>query len=395
MEAVGRLTGGIAHDFNNLLTAVVGSLELLQRRLVPDERSQRLVRAALQASMRGAKLTAQLLAFSRTQKLDLRAVDIHAALAGMDELLARTAGPMIRLRLEPAPEPGFAIADPNQLELAILNLAINARDAMPDGGRLTITTGTHIITEAEPGSDGAAPGRYVGISVSDTGTGMTPEIRTRAMEPFFTTKGVGRGTGLGLAQVYGIARQSGGDVRIESTQGEGTTVTILLPATGMRPVASSAATHDALRDQPAEARPGARILVVDDDDDVRAAFVTALEELGYTPLEASGGEPALQMIGCEPAIDAAIVDFAMPGMNGAVLAEEIRRQRPDLPIIIASGYADTAALDRLPNAPILRKPVRILDLADALQRTIRPPDPPYQPAADQASANMSASSASV
>ncbi len=401
MEAVGRLTGGIAHDFNNLLTAVVGSLELLQRRLEPDERSQRLIRAALQAAMRGAKLTAQLLAFSRTQKLDLRAVDIHAALAGMDELLARTTGPMVELRVQPAPEPRSAIADPNQLELAILNLAINARDAMPSGGRLTITSGSLTITEAgaRAQADSPAPGRYAVISVTDTGTGMTPEIRARALEPFFTTKAVGRGTGLGLAQVYGIARQSGGDVRIASTPGQGTTVSILLPAASGKTAEAEPAPADALRPAHDGIEAGMRILVVDDDEDVRATFVTALEELGYRPLGASGGDDALRILRDNPAVKAAVVDFAMPGMDGASLAAEIRRRRPGLPLLIASGYADTAALDRVPDTLILRKPVRMADLADALARIMRPaarPAPGVAPGiTGQASAGISAGRASV
>ena len=297
----------------------------------------------------------------------------------MDELLARTAGPMIGLRLEPAPEPRFAIADPNQLELAILNLAINARDAMPDGGRLTITTGPHIVTEIEADSqtDGPAPGRYLVISVSDTGTGMSAEVRARAMEPFFTTKEVGRGTGLGLAQVYGIARQSGGDVRIDSTPGEGTTVSILLPAASARTAAADTARSDACRDQPAEprpggARPGGRRRRRCSRDLHHRARGTRLRAARMRATARSQS----RSIGRDPTIDAAILDFAMPGMNGAVLAEEIRRKRPGLPILIASGYADTAALDRVPDAPILRKPVRMAELAEALQRTMLPSKQP-------------------
>ena len=224
---------------------------------------------------------------------------------------------------------------------------------------------------------------------------MSPEIRARAMEPFFTTKEVGRGTGLGLAQVYGIARQSGGDVRIESTPGQGTTVSILLPAAGARPAGEEIAASDSPGELVTGVVPEARVLVVDDDDDVRATFVTALEEPGYAPLEASSGEAALQIIRTDPTIAAAIFDFAMPGMNGAVLAERTRRDRPGLPILIASGYADTEALDRVPDAPILRKPIRIAELADALRRAMRPCRQRASAPADQASAGMSSSRASV
>jgi signal transduction histidine kinase len=370
MEAVGRLTGGIAHDFNNLLTAVVGNLELLQLRVADDERGLRLAGAAFQAAMRGARLTSQLLAFSRTQKLSLEATDINAILRGMDELLARTVGPLIELRLLPEPAIRPALADANQLELALLNLAINARDAMPEGGRLTIATGRQVIALGE-GGDGELdlrPGCYAVVSVADTGTGMPPEVLARAIEPFFTTKGIGQGTGLGLSQVYGIARQSGGDLRIESSPGRGTTVRILLPEARRAAQPESGMTAD-----PASV-PGAgqdqlhTVLVIDDDEDVRRIFVEGLEAFGYRVHEAANGPIALDMLEQGLNVDVAVVDFAMPTMNGAALAQAAWRLRPGLAIVFASGYADTATFGTLPGTIILRKPVQIGELADAIRR---------------------------
>ena len=372
MEAVGRLTGGIAHDFNNLLTAVVGNLELLQLRMASDERALQLAGAAFQAAMRGTKLTAQLLAFSRTQKLALGVIDVNAALRGTDELLARTVGPLIELRLLLNPAARPAVADANQLELAILNLAINARDAMPEGGRLTIATGRQVNTpdQSGDGGDELGPGRYVVISVADTGSGMPPEVLARAMEPFFTTKGIGQGTGLGLSQVYGIARQSGGDVRIESSAGRGTTVRILLREAGRaaRPDGNTAIDPSSLSQL--DQGPLGSVLV-DDDEDVRGIFVAGLEVYGYRVYEAADGPAALHMLEQGMTMDVAVVDFAMPRMNGAALARAARRLQPGLPIVFASGYADTAAFEAVPDATILRKPIQIAELADAVRRTLR------------------------
>jgi signal transduction histidine kinase len=373
MEAVGRLTGGIAHDFNNLLTAIVGNLELLQLRVASDERALRLAGAAFQAAMRGAKLTTQLLAFSRTQKLALGVIDVNAVLRGTDELLARTVGPLIELRLllDPAARP--AIADVNQLELAILNLAINARDAMPEGGRLTIGTGRQVITpdQSGDGGDELGPGRYVVISVADTGTGMPPDMLARAMEPFFTTKGVGQGTGLGLSQVYGIARQSGGDVSIESSVGRGTTVRILLCEARRAARPDSTTAIDPSSSSSSDQGPLGSVLVIDDDEDVRRIFVAGLEAYGYRVYEAADGPAALHMLEQGMTIDLAVVDFAMPNMNGAALAHAARRLQPGLPIVFASGYADTAAFEAVHGATILRKPIQIAELADAVRRTLR------------------------
>jgi len=373
MEAVGRLTGGIAHDFNNLLTAVVGNLELLQLRVASDERALQLAGAAFQAALRGTKLTTQLLAFSRTQKLALGVIDVNAGLRGTDELLARTVGPLIELRLllDPAARP--AIADANQLELAILNLAINARDAMPEGGRLTIATGRQVITpdQSGDGGDGLGPGRYVVISVVDTGTGMPLEVLARAMEPFFTTKEIGQGTGLGLSQVYGIARQSGGDVRIESSAGLGTTVRILLREARRATRPDSSTVFDPPSISQSDQGPLGSVLVVDDDEDVRRVFVAGLEAYGYRVYEAADGPAALHMLEQGKTMDVAVVDFAMPRMNGAALAQAARHLQPGLPIVFASGYADTAAFEAVPGTTILRKPIQIAELADAVRRTLR------------------------
>jgi len=300
-------------------------------------------------------------------------IDVNAVLRGTDELLARTVGPLIelRLRLDPAARP--AIADANQLELAILNLAINSRDAMPEGGRLTIGTGRQVITPDQSGGGGdeLGPGRYVVISVADTGTGMPPEVLARAIEPFFTTKGIGQGTGLGLSQVYGIARQSGGDVRIESSAGRGTTVRIVLREArrAARPD-SSTAIDPASIPQPDQA-PLGTVLVIDDDEDVRRIFVAGLEAYGYRVYEAADGPDALHMLEQGMTVDVAVVDFAMPRMNGASLAQAARRLQPGLPIVFASGYADTAAFEVVPGAAILRKPIQIAELADAVWRTLQ------------------------
>ena len=358
MEAVGRLTGGIAHDFNNLLTAIVGSLELLQKRVADQPRSLRLVSAAFQASLRGAKLTAQLLAFSRVQKLDLRPVDVNAVVLGARSLLERTLGPSITLDLALQPELELATADPDQLELALLNLALNARDAMPQGGTLAVATGWRTVGQADSRLE---RGRYVTLEVRDGGSGMSADVLTRALEPFFTTKKLGQGTGLGLSQVYGIARQSGGDIEITSSPQAGTVVQVLLP------VAQHAPPVDA-KDVPGLT---GRVLVVDDDDDVRGAFSEGLEDYGFTVTQAVDGPSALLALESGLAVDAALIDFAMPVMNGAAVAKALLMMRPNLPIVFASGYAETAALDAFPDTRVLRKPVRLSELAQALGEAMR------------------------
>ncbi|WP_181708165.1 PAS domain S-box protein [Chthonobacter rhizosphaerae] len=352
MEAVGQLTGGIAHDFNNVLGAVVGALDLIRRKPGDEDRVRRFAEAALETAERGAKLTAQLLAFSRAQRLELKPVAVADLLAGISDLLARTLGPLVRVQLRLDGD-GAVLSDPTQLEMAVLNLAINARDAMPSGGELVIGTRAVAVTaDAE-----MTAGEYVEIYVSDTGTGMPPEILSRAFDPFFSTKGVGKGTGLGLSQVYGIARQAGGTVRIESEVGKGTTVRVYLPRTG-----EAVGRAEPAEDPVAPSRRTARILVVDDDRDVRRILAASLEALGHAVEAAEDGPAGLRRIE-DRRPDLLILDFAMPGMNGAEVARAARQRHPDLPIIFASGYADTAAIDALATGiPMLRKPFRIADL---------------------------------
>ncbi len=353
MEAVGQLTGGIAHDFNNLLSAILGALELILRRTA-DDHVRRLGTAAIDATRRGAKLTAQLLAFSRTQQLALAPVELNALVLGLQDLLTRSIGPLVELHCVRSPEPVWATADSNQLELAILNLAINARDAMPKGGRLTVS-----VTVAQ------AQGRAMAsLTVGDTGTGMAAVVRERAFEPFFTTKEVGKGTGLGLAQVYGIANQSGGSAQIESELGRGTTVRLLLP---LRQGAPSHSQNSEVHEQDAAMPLGQAsdlVLVVDDDPAVRGSLVEMLRSLGYSVVEAPHGRAGLERLGGQPQPDVMIVDYVMPGMSGAEVALAARRDRPGLPILFSTGYADTQALQgALADVPVLRKPFRLADLA--------------------------------
>jgi signal transduction histidine kinase/CheY-like chemotaxis protein len=355
MEAVGQLTGGIAHDFNNLLTAVVGSLDLLIRR-TDDEKVLRLARNALQAAERGAKLTAQLLAFSRRQRLSPTAVDPNKVVSGMADLLSRAIGTHISIEMRLDPSLWRALADPTQLEVMILNLAINARDAMPGGGRLRIET-RNVAEVPQALAAELSPGEYVALSVADDGCGMAPEILARAFEPFFTTKNLGKGTGLGLSQLYGFARQSGGTARIESEVGTGTTVTIYLPRT-------KAEAHEQPRALPEKhAETSARILVVDDDEGVRKVAAAIVEELGFEVLSAAGAREALRLLEAG-AVDLLITDILMPETTGVELARQVREKWPKLPILFASGYADVKTFgEELEDETVLRKPFRIAEVA--------------------------------
>ncbi len=357
MEAVGRLTGGIAHDFNNLLTPVIGGLEIISRS-VDEPRLKRVAEAGLDSARRGAKLTSQLLAFSRIQRIRMAPVRVNRVIETMRLMLRHTIGSAIGIETRLSAGADRAICDENQLENAILNLAINARDAMPEGGVLTISTG--LVTEPD-GLDVAA-GDYVCIGVADTGQGMAPDVVARATEPFFSTKPLGKGTGLGLAQVYGIVRQSGGTLRIESEEGAGTLVRLLLPRA---PADSEEEAEGAGPDQ-AETLPaaGAAIFVVDDDTDVREFLADALVSLGHRVEMLPDAEAALAAL-ARGAPDLMLVDFAMPGMNGAELACEARRLYPALPIVFVTGFAETDQLEGAlgPGAPVLRKPFGIDDLA--------------------------------
>lgn len=355
MEAIGQLTGGLAHDFNNLLTAVVGSLDMIRARAT-EPRVVRHAENALQAALRGSKLTAQLLAFSRTQKLATEPIDVNATIGGMRELLAQTLGINVRLEIALADELPAAMADANQLELAILNLSINARDAMPDGGVLSVATA---LDTDNPG--------FVTIAVADTGTGMPAHVVARAFDPFFTTKPPGKGTGLGLSQVYGIISQIGGDVSIDSVVGRGTTIRLSLPrSTGN--VSES--------DDGAEETSGSsseRLLVVDDDPDVREIIVQVLVDLGYQ-VEATGdGDAALGLVGTQQP-DLMIIDFAMPGQNGAEVALRVRQRHANLPILFVSGHSDSSALEAgIGDAQLLRKPFRPRELAAAVRSALARP----------------------
>jgi PAS domain S-box-containing protein len=361
MEAVGRLTGGIAHDFNNLLTPVIGGLEMIVGRLT-DDRLKRLAESALEASRRGAKLTTQLLAFSRIQRLSMAPVAIDAVIANLGQILTHTIGAGIEVRMALAAG-ASALCDENQLENAILNLAINARDAMPDGGTLIIST----ALTAEPDCPDLAGGDYVRISVADTGQGMPPEVVSRAIEPFFTTKPFGQGTGLGLAQVYGIARQAGGTLRIESDEAQGTIVHIILPRAGEAVAAESG---QASPDARVPRLPAARILIVDDDAGVRSFLAGAVADLGHSVREAADGPSAIAAI--EQGLpDLMLVDFAMPGMNGAEVARAARALHPSLPIVFVTGYAQSDQIDAdFADAPMLRKPFGIAALASAIKAAL-------------------------
>jgi signal transduction histidine kinase/CheY-like chemotaxis protein len=361
MEALGQLTGGIAHDFNNLLQVVQGAFELIRRR--PDDAAKVAAwsQNGLQAAERGASLTRQLLAFSRSQKLELHAFVVGDLVSDMRDLLVRTLGPDITLDFDLQDGAAPVLSDRTQLELAVLNLAINARDAMPDGGRLTLATR---VTRIAPGQSDLEPDDYVELRITDTGGGMLPEVIERAFDPFFTTKGVGKGTGLGLSQVYGVARQAGGAARIASSAGGGTTVTLFLRRSN-RP---AEATPDRSAPQPAPAPRGEHtVLVVDDEAQVRALACETLAMLGYDVLDADSGEAALKILDTTRP-DIMLLDYAMPGMSGAELARQARDRWPGLPIVFASGHADTEAVEQAlgGQALILRKPFDMESLARAL-----------------------------
>ena len=363
MEAVGQLTGGLAHDFNNLLQAAQGCLDLILRSPQDPQRVTRLARNGLQATERGAKLTAQLLAFSRAQKFELRPIDVVGLIKGMTEILNSSVGPLIRVNTATEGCAPSVLSDPTQLEMALLNLAINARDAMPDGGELTLAVSEKSLQEDAD----LQPGDYVEIRVSDTGTGMSAGVAARAFEPFYTTKGVGRGTGLGLSQVYAMAKQAGGTARIEPQAPRGTTVVVWLPS--VEPVRALADVH---QDRATQASYGPKkVLVVDDDPDVRLFIANSLEMLGFQVTAAEDAERGLALLdNADP--DLLVVDFAMPGMNGAQMAEVVKTRRPDLPIIFASGYSETAAIERAvgPAAILLRKPFSVADLQDVLDTVL-------------------------
>ncbi|WP_207931508.1 ATP-binding protein [Brevundimonas goettingensis] len=361
LDAVGQLTSGIAHDFNNLLTVVIGNVEQLQKR-IDDPAIQRRLAMMHEASRRGAQLTAQMLAFSRRQKLEPRAVDLNETVRGMGDLLQSTIGGSVHI-LEPDLAEGLwaAMIDPTQIELVILNLAINARDAMDVGGTLQIATGN--VTRSAPQSPEEPPaGEHVMVSVSDNGSGMPSEVLAKVFEPFFTTKAVGKGSGLGLSQVYGLAKQSGGGVTIETSVGQGTTIRVFLPRTHASPAWKDTSAAIA----PAAPSDGLTILVVDDDEAVRGVTADILKDLGYGVVEAGSGGAALDLFDTRADIRAVVLDFAMPGMNGGDVARELSGRRPGLPILFATGYADAQALASTPEEAIVHKPFDRVELAHKL-----------------------------
>lgn len=362
LEAVGQLTSGVAHDFNNLLTVIAGNVEQI-RKQADDPKLVRRLDMMAEASRRGARLTAQMLAFSRRQKLEPRAVDLNDTVRNMRDLLFSSIGGSVEIR-EPdlASDLWAAMIDPTQIELVILNLAINARDAMEVGGSLMIRTRNVTIAEDE---DDLPAGEFVMVSVADNGSGMTDEVRARAFEPFFTTKAVGKGSGLGLSQVFGLAKQSGGGVRIDTQVGRGTTIEIFLPRADQLPIRSEIGAAGPLADGLRR-----RVLVVDDDDAVREVATAFLQDLGYEVLEAGSGGAALEQFDGGDNIALVLMDFAMPGMNGAELARQIRRCRPDVAVVFVTGYADAEAIAGTDPQAILRKPYTRHELADAVERSL-------------------------
>ena len=364
-EAVGQLTGGVAHDFNNLLTVMIGNIDIVQSAWSLDPRINQRLSAVRAAAARGATLIGHLLAFARRQPLLPRAVDLNAVVAGMQDLLQSALGRKVQMEMRLADGLWSAQVDPTQIELVILNLAINARDAMPAGGTVTIQTenrhrGPPLRAE-EP-----AEGDYVVVTVEDVGTGMTPEVLAKAFEPFFTTKGPGVGSGLGLSQVFGTARQSGGDVQIESTPGKGTSVSVFLPRS---PVSVTAATvQQAGTTEVRSSR--ASVLLVDDDSAVRATTADVLGGLGYTVSQASSGREALDLLDAGSTIDVLLTDVVMPGMSGITLARRVRERWPQLPIVFISGYAEPEEIAGEQLGRLVRKPFAANDLRKQLEDAI-------------------------
>jgi signal transduction histidine kinase/response regulator RpfG family c-di-GMP phosphodiesterase len=364
LEVIGQLTGGVAHDFNNLLTAVLGNIELAALR-TRDQHVLGILKSAGTAAERGSKLTGQLLAFARKQHLAPRVVSLNELVSSMGDLLLQTIGVTIRIETVLEKDLWAVMIDPTQLELVILNLAINSRDAMPHGGRLTIAT-RNIGVSYRRRPAGLPAREYVAISVSDSGSGMTQEVASKAFEPFFTTKAVGQGTGLGLSQVLGFAQQSGGEVRIDSRIGEGTTITIFLPR-------SKEALSRAVDEVEPVSHDGkaATILVVDDDAAVRDLTVKALEEMNYRVIEAENGRVALDVLRQGHTVDLALIDLVMPVMNGRQLATRIRTAGPQRGILFMSGYDDLSGTDDpFAQEMVIKKPFKLVELAAAVERAL-------------------------
>jgi PAS domain S-box-containing protein len=364
MEAMGQLTGGVAHDFNNLLTPIVGSLDMLQRKGVGTEREQRLIAGAAQSAERARTLVQRLLAFARRQPLQAVSVDVVALVTNMGDLVESTTGPQIRVAVEVAADLPTARADPNQLEMALLNLSVNARDAMPDGGTLRITATTEFVTTGH--RSGLAEGTYVRLSIADTGTGMDEATLARAIEPFFSTKGIGKGTGLGLSSVHGLASQLGGALTIQSRSGVGTNVELWLPvSTEEAEQASAARRHDE------DGTNRGVALLVDDEELVRMSTADMLSDLGFAVVEAGSAEEAVRVLEDGREVDVVVTDHLMPGMTGTELARHVQQARPELPVLLVSGYAELEGVDA--DRPRLTKPFRKDELAAALLSLVDEP----------------------
>jgi len=373
MEAVGQLTGGLAHDFNNLLAGISGSLELMQTRMSQGRLTDidRYMTAAQGASKRAAALTHRLLAFSRRQTLDPKPTDVNALVNGMEDLIRRTVGPSVHIEVVGAAGLWPALVDPHQLENALLNLCINARDAMPEGGRITIETANKWLDEHGARDRDLAPGQYLSLCVTDTGTGMTSDVIARAFDPFFTTKPIGQGTGLGLSMIYGFARQSGGQVRIYSEVGQGTMVCLYLPR-HLGEAEAEVSLPDLAHAPRAEQ--GETVLVVDDEPTVRMLVTEVLEDLGYAAIEAADGASGLKVLQSDVRIDMLITDVGLPGgMNGRQMADAGRQHRPDLKVLFITGYAENAALNHGhlgPGMQVMTKPFALEALATRIRGII-------------------------
>jgi PAS domain S-box-containing protein len=371
MEAVGQLTGGIAHDFNNLLTGIVGSLDLLQTRLNQGrtENVARYINAAMTSANRAAALTHRLLAFARRQPLIPKSVDANQLVVSLEDLLRRTLGETIDLQIIAPDDLWGTLCDPNQLESALLNLAINARDAMPDGGKLTISTTNARLDGVTADTPALLPGDYICIDVTDTGTGMSAEVAARAFDPFFTTKPIGQGTGLGLSMIYGFARQSNGHATIDSKLGQGTSVRLYLP----RHHGDAATEHASAVKAAEHAATGETVLVVEDEPVVRAVILEMLGEQGYRTLEAVDGPSGLRILRHDARIDLLVTDVGLPGMNGRQLADQARETRPDLKILFITGYAESVAMADgflQPGMEMITKPFDLENLSQRIRRMI-------------------------
>lgn len=368
MEAVGKLTGGIAHDFNNILTGIVGAIDIIGRKMSEGrtEAVPRYLDMAATSANRAASLTHRLLAFSRRQPVDPRLTDVEALVLGMGEMISRAMGPDIAVETSTSGSSARVLCDASQLESAIMNLIVNGREAMPTGGRLLIATGTVELDTAPAGED-VQTGLFMRLAVSDNGTGMTAEVLSRAIEPFYTTKGIGNGTGLGLSMVYGFARQTGGFLDIHSEEAEGTTVSIFLPATAVSPIVEEREPAC-----PKEMRHDATVLVVEDEPAVRAIVVELLEEMGCRVLQAEDGGVGAAILSSDARIDVLVTDIGLPVLNGRQVATAARSARPDIPILFMTGYSDNAAITEgfAGHTTLVTKPFRPAQIADAVERLL-------------------------